>query len=79
MFALGAMAGRNPLLAPAYLLLQELAKGAMSEHLVRRLLFEYANAREVEDLLRHLQATKQVTLHRNGSESALVELYGKKA
>lgn len=74
MFRLLAMAGRNPLLAPTYELLSQLEAGPMDEHLARQVLFEWCSAREVEELLRHLQLTRQIVVGRNGDGSAVVKL-----
>lgn len=74
MFRLLAMAGRNPLLAPTYELLSQLEKGPMDERQARQVLFEWCSAREVGELLQHLQMTNQIGVHRNGNGSAMVKL-----
>lgn len=73
LFSLYAMAGRNNLTAPAYLLLRALGDGPLPEERVRKMIFEWT--RDVDLVLDHLQRTKEIVLKENGTTGYLVHLH----
>jgi len=75
MLTLVAMSGRNPLLAPCYTLLGELKKGPMAESAARRIVFEFAAPREIEELLRHMVATRLIKMGAPDNGDRRVSLY----
>lgn len=74
MLTLISMGGQNRQLAPCYALTIELAKGPLPETKARRILFDFVTSRETDEILRHLQMSKQISISPTSDGDSVVKL-----